>query len=285
MRKITTAVCIGLFWLLAAGPLSAAEFSMVYLAEAEAEVDIEEDGTVSAVRLARTPAIEGEIGERLEERMRAWRFKPVRNEAGEAMKVVTTARMQLEATPGDGDDEPLVVRTRQPSFTSRGLGERARRADWEVGGQIIRRVQPRFPSSYPAANARVIMKLSYDASGRVIDSTVHTAQLLDVAVGERDGAVAQRILGSFIESTRVALQRWRFPASADGGSVLVPVQFDSTRSSRGLDKWRMAVNIPALEDGVRRNDPRDEGAPAMLAGDDSAFGLVTLLTETDEEIL
>jgi len=288
MKRTLSMACTGLAWLLLAPVLAASPVSNVYLADAEAEIAFDSDGVVTAVEVQRTPALEGEVGDRLEERMRNWRFDVVRNENGEAVPARTNARLVLEGR----ETEPgrIEVRMNEPVFTARSLGQRHSGADFSLGGQRVHRVTPKYPKDSARVSARVLVLAEFDASGRVLRAGARKAMLMGVQVSERETGRAQKILQPFVRESERAIARWRFPPAAEGEtgtrSVLVPVSFLVPPAQRTLTKWELAVSVHSLErDWAQPGKQTSALPPQALPDDDGSFNLVRLVDSIEGQLL
>lgn len=261
--------------------------SPLYLTDVEAELGLADDGTVSAVNLPRTPALEGEIGDRLEARMRGWRFEVDAGANGEKPSRIHV-RLMLEAR--DIDANQWEVRLGTPVFSALRIGERLTDEDYQVDGQHIKRAPVKWPASGVQIGARIEVVVEFDASGRVTRAGARRAQLLGVKVEAHQTARAENALQPFVREAERSLARWRFPAAAAGEteprSLLVPVHFQPADRHGPLDKWELAVAVHALERDWAQPDPdATDSAPPALSDDDQSFGLVRLLDAVDGELL
>lgn len=258
--------------------------SPLYLTNVEAELSLADDGTVTSVNLPRTPALEGEIGDRLEARMRHWRFEVEAGANGEKPSRIH-AQLTLEARDIEGDQ--WQVRLSTPVLSTRRIGERLTDEDYRVDGQHIKRAPVKWPASGVQVGARIEVVVEFDASGRVTRAGARRAQLLGVTVESHQTARAEEALRPFVREAERSLARWRFPAAAaEPRSVLVPVHFQPAGRHGPLDKWELAVAVHALERDWAQPDPdANEPAPPALADDDRSFGLVRLAESVDGQLL
>jgi len=261
--------------------------SPLYLTNVEAELSLADDGSVRSVHLPRTPALEGEIGDRLEARMRHWRFEVDAGAGGEKPTQVHV-QMMLEAREIDATE--WEVRLGTPLLSTRRIGERLTDEDYQVDGQHIKRAPVKWPASGVQIGARIEVVVEFDASGRVTRAGARRAQLLGVKVEAHQTARAENALQPFVREAERSLARWRFPAAAAGEteprSLLVPVHFQPADRHGPLDKWELAVAVHALEREWAQPDPYAIGpAPPALPEDDLSFGLVRLLGAVDGELL
>lgn len=261
--------------------------SPIYLTDVEAELRIDSEGTVASVNLPRTPALEGEVGDRLEARMRDWRFEVEAAANGDKPSHIHV-RLMLEARDIDADQ--WEVRLGTPVFSAMRIGERLSDDDYQIDGERIRRVAVKWPTAGVQVGARVEVLVEFDASGRVTRAGARRSQLLGVTVEAQQTARAEQALRPFVREAERTLLRWRFPAAAAGQteprSVLVPVHFQPADRHGPLDKWELAVAVHALERDWAQPEPdTTTPAPPALADDDRSFGLVRLLDWTDGQVL
>lgn len=260
--------------------------SPLYLTNVEAELSLADDGSVRSVHLPRTPALEGEIGDRLEARMRHWRFEV---DAGAGGEKPTRVHVQMMLEAREIDATEWQVRLSTPVLSTRRIGERLADEDYQVDGQHIKRVPVKWPASGVQVGARIEVLVEFDAGGRVIRSGARRAQLLGVTVEPHQTARAENALQPFVREAERSLARWRFPAAAESTetrSVLVPVHFQPAGRHGPLDKWELAVAVHALERDWTQPDPdTNEPAPPALADDDLSFGLVRLAESVDGQLL
>lgn len=279
------AMGLGLALMLGAARADTPSMSQIYLTDVEAELGIAADGSVSAVKLPRTPALEGQIGDRLEERMRGWRFAV---DAVNGTPSRVHVRLMLEAR--EIDTHEWQVRLSTPVFSGLQLGERPKAADYEIDGQRIKRTAVKWPSVSAQVSARVEVLVEYDADGKVTRAGTRRAQLLGVKVESHQTDRAEDVLQPFVREAERTLTRWRFPAAAAGEteprSALVPVHFRPAGKYGPLRKWELAVAVHALERDWARADPEAIGpAPSAVPDDDLSFGLVRLLDPVDGQLL
>lgn len=261
--------------------------SPLYLTDVEAELSLADDGSVRSVHLPRTPALKGEVGDRLEARMRHWRFEVDTGANGEKPTQVYV-QMTLEAREIDATE--WQVRLGTPVLSTRRIGERLTDEDYRVAGQRIKRVPVKWPASGVQVGARIEVLVEFDASGRVTRAGARRAQLLGVSVGAHQTARAQEALQPFVREAERTMARWRFPIAAAGEteprSVLVPVHFQPAGRHGPLDQWELAVAVHALERDWAQPDPdTNEPAPPALADGDLSFGLVRLSESVDGQLL
>lgn len=287
MKWISMVLGLGLALMLGAAQADTPRISQLYLTDVEAELGIAADGTVTSVELPRTPALEGEIGDRLEARMRGWRFE-VDVGANGAKPSRIHVRMMLEAR--DIEANQWQVRLSTPVFSALQIGERLTDEDYQVDGQRIQRAPAKWPAAGVQVGARIEVLVEFDASGRVTRAGARRAQLLGVTVEPHQTARAQEALQPFVREAERTLLRWRFPAATadqtETRSVLVPVHFQAAGRLGRLDKWELAVAVHALERDWAQPDPDATGpAPPALSDDDLSFGLVRLMDAVDGQLL
>jgi len=287
MKLTTWPVCLMLAWLVFAPGLAASSVSHVHLAEVEAAIGIGIDGAVTSVELRRTPAVQGEVGDRLEERMRNWRFVVVRDEHGAAVPARALVSMVLEARQHESGR--IEVRMSQPSFNALLNGKRVSAADVTVDGKRIHRVSPKWPRRAAHASSRMLVLAEVDASGRVVRAGARRVQLLGVQVGANEHGRAREMLLPFVKSAERAVSQWRFPPAEDGQTqlrtVLIPMGFHPTAHHKLLD-WELAVSIHALEqDWAQPSQRTSDSDLQMVPDDDLSYGLVRLVDSLDGQLL
>ncbi len=288
MKWMPLSAGLGLALLVCTPGAAAPSISQVYLADAEAEIAIGTDGAVTSVELRRTPALEGEVGDRLEERIRNWRFVVMRNEAGDPVPARTRASLVLEGY--QAETGKIEVRMSSPRFSARALGEGDKAEDFQVGGVLIHRVNPKWPKGAAQVGARVEVLVEYDASGQVTRAGARKAQLIGLSVDEHQAGRAKQLLQPFVRESERAIARWRFrPATAgqtEGNSAVVPVSFRPVGSQREYAKWEHAVAVHELErDWAQPKHSDAASAPQMVPDDDLSFGLVRLVEFKEGELL
>lgn len=284
MKWISMVLGLSLALMLRVAQADTPRISPLYLTDVEAELSIDGEGTVTSVHLPRTPALAGEIGDRLEARLRGWRFEVDTGANGEKPSHIHV-RLMLEAR--DIENNQWEIRLGTPVFSTLRIGERPSDDDYGIDGQHIKRVAVKWPAAGVQVGARVEVLVEFDASGRVTRAGARRSQLLGVTVEAQQTARAEEALRPFVREAERTLLRWRFPMdAAEPRSVLVPVHFQPAGRHGPLDKWEQAVAIHALERDWAQPDPDTTApAPPALADNDRSFGLVRLRDWTDGQVL
>jgi len=203
---------ISLLLLMLASP-ALARTQNLWLAESEARLAIEPDGTVSAVELEKS--FGKVVDDSLRERIGAWRFEPVLVD-GKPVPVTATASLRLRAEFDNGRQGRVSIVSARFIDPPSALAEHLSR-NWR-------------PPSYPADALRagygalVSLRVEVDNEGRAINVAGESSWLSGPPT---NGHKARKMMKRFIDVSRKAVMTWQMPKPAESGShhYTVPVRF------------------------------------------------------------
>lgn len=212
-------------------PLASAQQGRPALSmQLDGEIQIAQDGSVQDYKAHAT--LPAPIAQLIEKSVRGWHFEPVVVN-GLPVTASTVVHLDLSAEPiRDTDDFRLRV-------VSVHFGDPARL------GKIA---LPEYPAdaARAALEARVMLFLQLDASGKVVNAETYQTSLGARARSEREAEIWRK---RFERASISAAMKWHYNLSEKvngqtiGSSVLVPVVFSMSRSD-DHDRWKAFVPGP-----------------------------------------
>lgn len=254
------------------------------LMHVDGAVEIEPDGRVGTVAF-KTRFDEG-LRASLEEKMRAWRFKPVQI-GGEARRVQTQFRVMLAAEMRDGKYHVNIDSTCfSPDQTAESVAA-ATVPDGVAPPITARRMAPpQYPfnqmMSGEIGSVHLVIRVSPD--GRVADVVATQSLVFDIG-GKESDVEARRSIRAFEAAAIGAARKWSFNVPAGAGSrsasdmtVSTDVEYQ-IRYNTGLDgQWVPVKRAPKR--AVAWLPPEQSeaggvgmGAAGQVAGIDSTYRL------------